>query len=45
MSQWYGLLAPAATPEAVIQRLNVEVGKALQHGETCTRLQSEGAEP
>jgi|KBSMisStaDraftv2_1062788.scaffolds.fasta_scaffold385581_1 tripartite-type tricarboxylate transporter receptor subunit TctC len=45
MSQWYGLLAPAATPEAVIQRLNVEVGKALQHAETRTRLQSEGAEP
>ncbi|MDB5822564.1 MAG: transporter substrate-binding protein, partial [Herminiimonas sp.] len=45
MSQWYGLLAPAGTPPAVIDRLNAEVGKALKHPEIRERFQSEGAEP
>jgi tripartite-type tricarboxylate transporter receptor subunit TctC len=45
MSQWYGLLAPAGTPAAAIDRLNAEVGKALRHPETRSRLQAEGAEP
>jgi tripartite-type tricarboxylate transporter receptor subunit TctC len=45
MSQWYGLLAPAATPAAVIERLNAEIAKALKHPELRTRLQAEGAEP
>ncbi len=27
---WYGLFAPAKTPEAVVQRLNAEVRKALE---------------
>jgi len=45
MSQWYGLLAPAGTPAAIIERLNAEVGKALNHPETRNRLQGEGAEP
>jgi tripartite-type tricarboxylate transporter receptor subunit TctC len=45
MSQWYGLLAPAGTPAPAIDRLNAEVGKALTHPETRSRLQAEGAEP
>ena len=45
VSQWYGLLAPADTPAMIIERLNVEVGKALKHPETRIRLQAEGAEP
>ncbi|MEO7726391.1 MAG: tripartite tricarboxylate transporter substrate binding protein [Burkholderiales bacterium] len=45
VSQWYGLLAPAGTPAAIIERLNAEVGKALKHPETRSRLQAEGAEP
>jgi tripartite-type tricarboxylate transporter receptor subunit TctC len=28
-SAWYALVAPKATPEAIIQRVNVEVGKLL----------------
>ena len=28
-NSWNGLLAPAATPDAVVQRLNAEVNKAL----------------
>ncbi len=45
MGQWYGLLAPAGTPAAIVERLNAEVGKALNHPETRSRLQAEGAEP
>ena len=45
MGQWYGLLAPAGTPAPIIERLNAEVGKALNHPETRNRLQAEGAEP
>lgn len=45
MSQWYGLLAPAGTPAPVIERLNAEVGKALKHPESRSRLQAEGADP
>src|SRR5688500_16443180 len=45
VSLWYGLLAPAATPRPVIQKLNSEVTKALQSAEVRERLQAQGAEP
>jgi tripartite-type tricarboxylate transporter receptor subunit TctC len=45
MSQWYGLLAPAGTPAPIIERINLEIGKALKDPTVRTRLQSEGAEP
>ena len=45
MSQWYGLLVPAGTPAPIIERLNTEVGKALKHPESRSRLQAEGADP
>jgi tripartite-type tricarboxylate transporter receptor subunit TctC len=45
MSSWYGLLAPAGTPTAVIERLNAEAGKACLHSDVRNRLQAEGAEP
>ncbi len=45
VSQWYGLLAPAGTAATIIGRLNVEVGMALKHPESKSRLQAEGAEP
>ncbi len=45
VTQWYGLLAPAGTPAAIIERLNADVGKALKHPDTRSRLQAEGAEP
>ncbi len=45
VSQWYGLLAPTGTPATIIERLNAEIGKALKHPETRSRLQAEGAEP
>ena len=45
MSLWYGLLAPAGTPRAVIERLNRDVGKVLQSADVREKLQAQGAEP
>lgn len=44
MGQWYGLLAPAGTSAAIIDRLNAEAGRALQHPELRKRFLTEGAE-
>ena len=43
--QWYGLLAPAGTPAAIIERLNAEALKALRSVEMKERLAADGAEP
>ena len=42
---WYGLLAPAATPRPVIDKLNAEVGRVLALPEIRERLTSQGMEP
>lgn len=44
-SGWYGLLAPAKTPQAVITRLNAEAVKALRSPDVVEKLSSQGAEP
>jgi tripartite-type tricarboxylate transporter receptor subunit TctC len=45
VSLWYGLLAPAGTPRAIIERLNRETGKALESAEVREKLLAQGAEP
>lgn len=42
--QWYGMVAPARTPAAVISLLNAEIGRALQTPALKARLDAEGAE-
>ncbi len=42
---WYGMLAPAATPPAVIARLNAELHKALASADLKSRLVTAGIEP
>jgi tripartite-type tricarboxylate transporter receptor subunit TctC len=42
--QWYGIVAPARTPAAVISLLNAEIGRALQTPALKARLDAEGAE-
>ncbi len=42
--QWYGLLAPAATPKEIIARLNREAVAALRTPEIVARLANDGAE-
>ena len=41
----YGLVAPAGTPRAIIDRLNKELNAALKDEEVRKRLAIEGAEP
>ncbi len=38
LSSWFGILAPAGTPEAVIDRLNAEINKALKDPGVRERL-------
>ena len=41
--QWYGLVAPAGTPAAVVQKMNQVVNANLSTPEVVARLKSEGA--
>jgi tripartite-type tricarboxylate transporter receptor subunit TctC len=43
-SGWYGLLAPGATPRAIVERLNTEVVRILRLPDVAQRLQSEAFE-
>ena len=43
--QWYGLLAPAGTPPAIVERIQAEVAAALKTPEVRERLSADGAEP
>ncbi|HTD91550.1 MAG TPA: tripartite tricarboxylate transporter substrate binding protein [Burkholderiales bacterium] len=42
---WYGVVAPVATPRAIITRLNNEIVAILKQPELRDRLAAEGAEP
>jgi tripartite-type tricarboxylate transporter receptor subunit TctC len=44
-STWYGLLAPKATPRAVVMKLNREVVAIINLPEVKSHLLAEGAEP
>jgi tripartite-type tricarboxylate transporter receptor subunit TctC len=43
--QWFGLLAPAGTPEPIVQRLYDETHRWLSSPDMRVRLAAEGAEP
>lgn len=45
VSTWFGLFAPAATPPAIVERLNDEFRRALASSEMRERLARMGAEP
>ena len=42
---WFGIMAPAGTPAAAIERLNVEINRALSDPEVRQQLLSRGFEP
>jgi tripartite-type tricarboxylate transporter receptor subunit TctC len=44
-TQWYGLVAPAGTPRAIVDRINAESAKILQGAKLRPRLEGEGADP
>jgi tripartite-type tricarboxylate transporter receptor subunit TctC len=43
-SSWYGLMAPAGTPRAVIDKLNAEANQVLQSADMKRRMAEFGAE-
>ena len=43
-SVWYGVVAPAATPKPVVQKLHAEIQKALQTKEVKERMNAVGGE-
>ena len=42
---WQGVMVPAKTPAALVQRLNAEINKALQSDDVRAKLAVQGAEP
>ncbi len=42
---WFGLLAPAGTPKAVVDKLSAETARILKVADVAERLSSLGAEP
>lgn len=42
---WYGLLAPAKTPPAIVQRLQQEIAGVLRRPDVLERFASDGIEP
>jgi tripartite-type tricarboxylate transporter receptor subunit TctC len=43
--QWYGVLAPAGTPNDIISKLHAGVVRAVQNPDVRKRLMNDGAEP
>jgi tripartite-type tricarboxylate transporter receptor subunit TctC len=44
-SQWYGMLAPAGTPEDIVNALNLHIAKIMHAPEMIQRLIAEGTVP
>ena len=42
---WFGMLAPAGTPQAIVDQLRAEVGKAIASPDIRERMVNEGAKP
>jgi tripartite-type tricarboxylate transporter receptor subunit TctC len=42
---WFGLLAPAATPKPVVDKLSADANRALADREVRNRMQALGADP
>ncbi|EHM00674.1 Tat pathway signal sequence domain protein [Acetobacteraceae bacterium AT-5844] len=42
---WYGIAAPAGTPEPIVRRLNEEINLALRSPAVAERFRKEGASP
>jgi tripartite-type tricarboxylate transporter receptor subunit TctC len=45
LSPWFGLLAPAGTPEAVVKKINADVNEVLRDKAVLERFASSGADP
>lgn len=45
LENWFGLFAPAGTPEPLLQKINAAVNQALKDPELAKKLQDQGGEP
>jgi tripartite-type tricarboxylate transporter receptor subunit TctC len=45
ITQWWGVMVPASTPRAIVDRLNREFASALAHPEVQERLRQQGTTP
>jgi tripartite-type tricarboxylate transporter receptor subunit TctC len=43
-STWFGILAPAGTPSAIVKTLNTEINKVLKQPDVAAKLKSEGGD-
>ena len=44
VSSWYGLLAPAKTPPAIVQKMNADAVKVLREPDVRQKLENLGLE-
>ena len=44
-STWVNVMAPAATPKAIVDRLNAEIGKAVKDPDTVSKLNLQTLDP
>ena len=44
-SQWYGILAPAGTPDAIVRKLSAEINRILKSPEVVERMTADGSVP
>ena len=42
---WYGILAPAGTPPAIVQKLNREIVRSLRLPDVAEKIAADGSEP
>jgi tripartite-type tricarboxylate transporter receptor subunit TctC len=45
LENWFGLFAPANTPDAILQKINSAVTQALKDPELAKKMQDQGGEP
>jgi tripartite-type tricarboxylate transporter receptor subunit TctC len=45
LSPWFGLLAPAGTPDAVVRRINTDVAEVLRDKDLLDKFAANGADP
>ena len=45
VTQWHGVIAPRATPPALVERLQRELRTVVQYPEVISRLEKDGTDP
>jgi tripartite-type tricarboxylate transporter receptor subunit TctC len=45
LTQWFGIFVPAATPDALVQRIQKDISEVLQMSDVRDSLEKQGAQP